>query len=56
MKLADLKKTTNAEKTNMSTRVDIAFRDKVTKFCKKNEISIADFMRYAMVKVMKDEK
>jgi len=55
MSLKDLKNN-RTEKTNMSTRVDVAFRDKVNKFCKKNEISVADFMRYSMEKVMKDEK
>jgi hypothetical protein len=55
MSLKDLKNNT-VEKTNMSTRVDVAFRDKVAKFCRKHEITIADFMRYSMEKVMKDEK
>jgi len=54
MKLEDLKK--KEDKTNMSMRVTKKYRDEVTKFCDDNEINVAEFMRYAVTKVMKDEK
>jgi hypothetical protein len=58
MSLKDLKnKPSKSEQMiNMSCRTTKAFRDEVTKFCDKHQISVADFMRYSMRKVMEDEK
>ena len=57
MKLADLrsKKDKTVVMTNMSTRVEASYRDKVKEFCDEHGVTMADFMKYAMDKVMKDE-
>ena len=58
MSLEDFKskKPKKAVMTNMSTRVTVSYRDEVKEFCAKHEINMADFMKYAMSKVMEDEK
>ena len=55
MKMEDFKNK-SVEKTNMTTRVTSKYRDTVTEYANKHDLTLAEFIRYAIAKVMEDEK